>query len=203
MVQGLFPRHEQACVLDVLERSVVFLTPVTIDQELDQSQWLGTAWNLANLFLAGVQADMLADDAPNLVGLSEETTCYLSPAYFRRLGALRRLPGSRGGPYFSQLQAPHHWVARDAAARVAAGDRLRQTRDLRLRLRDIQPHSPAGATDREHDRRCLRNTPRGQCRQTTGWMSPSTSTSWARPWARAMDGNTSCRAAPRPDIDGA
>lgn len=32
MVQGLFPRHEQACVLDMLERSVVFLTPVTIDQ---------------------------------------------------------------------------------------------------------------------------------------------------------------------------
>jgi hypothetical protein len=86
MVQGLFSRHEQACVLDVLERSVVFLTPATIDQVLDQSRWLGTAWNLANLFLAGIKADMLADDAPNLVGLSEETTCYLSAAYFDASG---------------------------------------------------------------------------------------------------------------------
>ena len=86
MVQGLFSRHEQACVLDVLERSVVFLTPATIDQVLDQCQWLGTAWNLANLFLAGIKADMLAHDAPNLVGLSEETTCYLSAAYFDASG---------------------------------------------------------------------------------------------------------------------
>lgn len=36
MVEGLFPRHEQACILDMLERSVVFLTPVTIDQVLEK-----------------------------------------------------------------------------------------------------------------------------------------------------------------------
>jgi hypothetical protein len=86
MVQGLFPRHEQACVLDMLERSVVFLTPVTIDQVLEQSRWLSTAWDLANLFLAGVKAEILSDDAPYLVGLSEETTCYLSAAYFDASG---------------------------------------------------------------------------------------------------------------------
>ena len=86
MVQGLFPRHEQACILDMLERSVVFLTPATIDQVLEQSRWLSTSWQLANLFLAGIKADMLADDAPNLVGLSEETTCYLSAAYFEASG---------------------------------------------------------------------------------------------------------------------
>ena len=86
MVQGLFPRHEQACVLEMLERSVVFLTPVMIDQVLEQSQWLHTAWTLANLFLAGVKAEILSDDAPYLVGLSEETTCYLSAAYFDASG---------------------------------------------------------------------------------------------------------------------
>ena len=86
MVQGLFSRHEQAYILDVLERSVVFLTPATIDQVLEQSRWLGTAWNLANLFLAGVKAEILADDAPYLVGLSEGTTCYLSAEYFDASG---------------------------------------------------------------------------------------------------------------------
>jgi hypothetical protein len=86
MVHGLFSRHEQACVLDVLERSVVILTPATIDRVLEQSRWLRTAWDLANLFLAGVRAEMLADDAPYLVGLSEETTCYLSAEYFDASG---------------------------------------------------------------------------------------------------------------------
>ena len=86
MVQGLFSRNEQACILDMLGRSVVFLTPATIDKVLEDSQWLSTAWDLANLFLAGVKAELLADDAPNLVGLSEETTCYLSTNYFDALG---------------------------------------------------------------------------------------------------------------------
>jgi hypothetical protein len=70
----------------MLGRSVVFLTPATIDQVLDQSRWLSTAWDLANLYLAGVKAKLLADDAPCLVGLSEETTCYLSAEYFDAAG---------------------------------------------------------------------------------------------------------------------
>ena len=82
MVQGLFHRHERSCILDMLDRSVVLLTPATIDQVLEESRWLSTAWNLANLFLSGIKAELLADDAPNLVGISEETTCYLSAAYF-------------------------------------------------------------------------------------------------------------------------
>ena len=82
MVQGLFPVHEQESVIDVLGRSVVCLTPATIDAVLEQTPWLSTAWDLANLYLAGVGAELLADDAPNLLGLSEGTTCYLSAEYF-------------------------------------------------------------------------------------------------------------------------
>lgn len=82
MVQGLFPVHEQEYVLDVLGRSVIFLTPATIDAVLEQTPWLSTAWDLANLYLAGVGAELLADDAPALLGLSEGTTCYLSAEYF-------------------------------------------------------------------------------------------------------------------------
>ncbi len=82
MVRGLFPADEQASILDVLARSVVFLTPATIDAVLEQMPWPRTAWNLANLYLEGFDAELLAEDAPRLVGLSEETTCYLSAAYF-------------------------------------------------------------------------------------------------------------------------
>jgi hypothetical protein len=70
----------------MLGRSVVFLTPATIDAVLERQAWLGTAWNLANLYLESFDAELLAEDAPRLVGLSEETTCYLSAAYFSAEG---------------------------------------------------------------------------------------------------------------------
>lgn len=82
MVRGLFSRAEQERVLDVLARSVVLLSPATIDGVIEQTPWLSTAWDLANLFLAGVNAELLGEEAPQLVGLSEETTCYLSSQYF-------------------------------------------------------------------------------------------------------------------------
>ena len=82
MVRGLFPGSEQELILDVLGRSVVFLTPATIDTVLGQMPWLSTARDLANLYLAGFDTELLAEDAPYLVGLSEGTTCYLSAEYF-------------------------------------------------------------------------------------------------------------------------
>jgi hypothetical protein len=86
MVRGLFPGDEQETVLDVLGRSLVFLTPATIDAVLAQMPWLSTAWDLANLYLEGVDAELLSDEAPSLLGLSEGTTCYLSVAYLGEPG---------------------------------------------------------------------------------------------------------------------
>jgi hypothetical protein len=83
MVRGLFPKNEQDIVLDLLRRSVVFLTPATIGTVLREMQWLGTAWDLANLYLASVGAAPLSKDAPRIVGLSEATTCFVSAEYFR------------------------------------------------------------------------------------------------------------------------
>ncbi|HVK82548.1 MAG TPA: hypothetical protein VM513_00505, partial [Kofleriaceae bacterium] len=40
------------------------------------------AWDLANLYLLGVGAKLLGDGAPRIVGISEDTTCYVSPDYF-------------------------------------------------------------------------------------------------------------------------
>jgi hypothetical protein len=82
MVRGFFPRVEQEAVLRVLERSVVFLTPANISSLLADQRWPRTAWDLANLFLGSVGADLLGPDATGLVGLSEETTCYVSMEYF-------------------------------------------------------------------------------------------------------------------------
>jgi hypothetical protein len=86
MVHGLFPRHERAVVLDLLARSAVFLTPANIDAVLEQTRWLSTAWDLANLYLGSFGAQLLSDDAVPILGLSEETTCYVSVDYFRSTG---------------------------------------------------------------------------------------------------------------------
>jgi hypothetical protein len=82
MVRGLFPAHEQATMLEVLSRAVVFLTPANIDTVLGEMRWLSTAWDLANLYLASVGAELLSASAPRIVGLSEETTCYVCANYF-------------------------------------------------------------------------------------------------------------------------
>jgi len=82
MVRGLFPRAEQETVLAALEKSVVFLTSANIEPLLLADGFDHSAWTLANLYLASLGGDLLAKDAPRLVGLSEETTCYVSPQYF-------------------------------------------------------------------------------------------------------------------------
>jgi hypothetical protein len=82
LVRGLFPPRERGPVLDLLAHSVVFLTPKNIEQVLLNCRWPNTAWNLANLYLTSIGAELLSDDAPQLVGLSEETTCFVSLAYF-------------------------------------------------------------------------------------------------------------------------
>jgi hypothetical protein len=82
MVRGLFPQAEQNTVLALVERSVVFLTPGNIDAILRGESWPRTAWDIANLYLGSIGAELLGEDAPRIVGLSAGTTCFLSPAYF-------------------------------------------------------------------------------------------------------------------------
>jgi hypothetical protein len=81
MVRGLFPAREQALVLAMLEKSVVFLTPANIEAVL-QAQRPHSAWALANLYLLSREAELLHEDAPRIVGLSEHTTCFVSLEYF-------------------------------------------------------------------------------------------------------------------------
>lgn len=83
MVTGLFPKAEQEIVLSVLQNSVIFLTSRNIAEVLRDMPWLGTAWDLANLYLASHSAELLSDEALPILGLSIETTCYVSTDYFR------------------------------------------------------------------------------------------------------------------------
>lgn len=82
MVCGFFPRCERTVVLAMLERSVVFLTSANIERILMACCFNSTAWTLANLYLTSIGAQVLGGTAPRLVGLSDETTCYISLEYF-------------------------------------------------------------------------------------------------------------------------
>lgn len=88
MVEGLFPAAERVAVLALLEKSVVFLTTESVERVLRQQRWLRTAWDLANLYLSSVDAELLGPQAPSLLGVSQETICYVSADYF---GEQRRL----------------------------------------------------------------------------------------------------------------
>ena len=83
MVNGLFPQKEQTIILDTLEHSVVFLTPATINAIIKNTRWLSTAWNIANIYLSSMGVKSLTDETPVILGLSEETTCFVSMEYFR------------------------------------------------------------------------------------------------------------------------
>ena len=82
MVRGLFPPGEREAVLAVLARSVVFVTGENLASLLRSFSFLSTAWDVANLFLTSVGAEPLSSEAPEIVGLSEETRCYVSTEYF-------------------------------------------------------------------------------------------------------------------------
>jgi len=82
MVRGLFRRVEQEAVLAVLGRSVVFVSEANLEQILRSHSWHSSAWGLANLYLASVDAELLGEEAPGIVGLSVGATCFVSPEYF-------------------------------------------------------------------------------------------------------------------------
>ncbi len=72
----------------MVKRSVVFLTPDNIEPVISETRFAKTAWKLATLYLLSCGAELLARDAPEIVGLSEEEKCYLSTEYFQSGGRL-------------------------------------------------------------------------------------------------------------------
>lgn len=82
MVRGLFPAREQQIVLSLFEKSLMFVTHDNIEQILTQMNWMGTAWQVANLYLGSLGLPGLDGKPVRFVGLSEETTFFVSMAYF-------------------------------------------------------------------------------------------------------------------------
>lgn len=82
MVRSLFTRVEQDTVLATFESSVVYVTSETIEPILLNHMWDRSAWDLANMYLLSVGAKLLGKKAARILGMSEETTCYVSPDYF-------------------------------------------------------------------------------------------------------------------------
>ena len=66
MVNGLFPEDERANVLDMLEKSVVFLTAENIADVLRRESYARSAWTLANLYLGSIGAELLSETAVSL-----------------------------------------------------------------------------------------------------------------------------------------
>jgi hypothetical protein len=82
MVNGLFRRDEHEPVLTLLSESVVFVTDDAIRQVIGGKAGLHTAWVLANMYTRHYAEIPISDKAPHIVGLSEDSTCYVSLAYF-------------------------------------------------------------------------------------------------------------------------
>ncbi len=83
MVRGLFPRAERDIIMEVLKRSIVFVTGENLEAILRGRSFLRSAWNIANLYLASVEAKLLGEEAEPIAGLSEATTCFVSLEYFK------------------------------------------------------------------------------------------------------------------------
>jgi len=81
MVRGLFPKAEQDTILKLLEGSVVFLTPGNINRVLEDESFHHCAWMLANAYLTSTGATPLGGSKQSLLGLSQETTCYVTAKY--------------------------------------------------------------------------------------------------------------------------
>jgi hypothetical protein len=82
MIAGLFPRTEQATVLGVAERSIVFLTREAACRAIRETMFLSSARTIANVYLHSLRAPTLGDEPSQILGFNLETECYVSMDYF-------------------------------------------------------------------------------------------------------------------------
>ncbi len=83
MVCGLFPAKERQVMLDLFEKSLVFVSGDNIETLIRETDRLSTARQTTNLFLGSLGLPGLDDQPVVFVGFSEETTFYVSMAYFK------------------------------------------------------------------------------------------------------------------------
>lgn len=131
MVHGLFSEAERDAVLRLLEKSVVFLTSDNIEAVLFGQRWLGTAWDLANLYLSSVRTELLGPNAPSLLGLGEETTCYVSTDYFVDRGKIEDFVIHEAAHVFHNCKRRTAGLSETRARECACTRATRASRSLR------------------------------------------------------------------------
>jgi hypothetical protein len=119
MVCGLFGTGERSIVLDKLARGVVFLTPRNIAAVHIEQTRLSTAWNLANLCLYSIPPCFPQQACP-IVGLSEETTCYVSISHFDETDPFADFVVHEGSLLIPQLRAGHRRAGREPSQGIPA-----------------------------------------------------------------------------------
>jgi hypothetical protein len=82
MINGLFSRNEREIVLEAIANDVVILTPENVEQILLAESCGSTAWDLANLYLASINATPMHENANCALGMNVGTTSYVSMKYF-------------------------------------------------------------------------------------------------------------------------
>ncbi|MDR5734034.1 hypothetical protein QCE47_17125 [Caballeronia sp. LZ025] len=83
MVHVLFSATERELIFRTLVSGIVVLTPNNIVQVLTKETWPSTAWTVAGIYLDSLGATPLREESARVVGTSQDTTCYVSPAFFR------------------------------------------------------------------------------------------------------------------------
>lgn len=201
MVRGLFPRREQQTVLSLFDKSLVFLTPDNIERVLTGMTWMGTAWQVSNLYLGSLGLPGLDGKPACLVGLSEETTFFVSMAYFEEKDPLR----------ITWCTKPH--MSSTTGNAIGLGYTTLASRNSCSTLL-----SPRGNSLPTHARRTAeywsrqRARPTGNASTTTmrrnGFRLVMGSTGlnwlifWPKPWMPGMDGNVFFSAAAHHDVPG-
>jgi hypothetical protein len=187
MVRGLFPKSEQEVILRLLEQSVVIVSPANVERILVDSRWDHSAWVLANLYLESIDAPPLSPEEGRLLGVSEETTCYLSLKYFQNDDPLadclvheaahvfhnckRRtvgLPEKRNQEWLLAIeyrQRETFAYSCEAYSAICARGATAREREQLLRLLSEQP----GPADERVDPEEFLDIVREACRARNGW----------------------------------
>ena len=84
VIRGLFPATEWPIVLEVAERSIVFLTRAVVHQLIREIDYRHSAWTIATIYLDSLGVASLDGSRNAPLGCNEHMTCYVSLEYFRQ-----------------------------------------------------------------------------------------------------------------------
>ena len=149
MVRGLFPRAEQDAVLATFEKSVVYVTSDTIEPIILQQMW-DRSRGPSRTCTSSVSARSCSGKrAARIVGMSEETTCYVSPEYFAEDDPFADFIVHEAAHIFHNCKRRTVGLRETRRKEWLLDIEFTRARDLRLLVRGVRAHRRA----REEPRR--------------------------------------------------